>query len=496
MYIWSIATQTQLLLRIENHNAFKIDKSDAIIESNIIYKKDDFQLFNITVSNLLPNTQYILTIDDKKYRYKTLGSNRENFKFMAGSCSKYKSEALYERPSDIAFFIHDGDLMYSDITENNVDTYGNAFRDKFSVESENGPNSKSIFEDTLIFYMYDDHDFANNNSNDQSPSHTAGTVSNKIFSPRLVMNAPILNNTFNEPAISNKLIDMNSIFIPSYQAFTHNHIRFVILDLRAEQDGKIILGDWQKAQVEMEMASSGNFDVLMIFSSVPFNGMETSSSEPDKWFHYPIERKWFSNLISKFNVKNMVMVAGDAHMLAYDDGTNTDFGGGGFPLFQCAPLSNYGSCKGGPYSMGIFTYKYYLNHLYCLFDFEFTDGKTCLHWKGMQAKQSTPVFETTLCRTSEDSWIKSGNQNAVSYSCSIALFPGWVIALIVVGSVLLASCCGFLCFRIYKRRKFSALSTINAEPQSIELKSNEPDKDNLTSTRVSLLQRKVSSRNT
>lgn len=47
------------------------------------------------------------------------------------------------------------------------------------------------------------------------------------------------------------------------------------------------------------------------------------------------------------------MVSGDAHMLAYDDGTNTDYseaGDAGFPLLHAASLDRIGSIKGGPYS--------------------------------------------------------------------------------------------------------------------------------------------------
>jgi hypothetical protein len=53
----------------------------------------------------------------------------------------------------------------------------------------------------------------------------------------------------------------------------------------------------------------------------------------------------------------LVVVAGDAHMIALDDGTHTDYstsGAGGFPLLQAAALDRPGSVKGGPYSGGIF----------------------------------------------------------------------------------------------------------------------------------------------
>ena len=51
------------------------------------------------------------------------------------------------------------------------------------------------------------------------------------------------------------------------------------------------------------------------------------------------------------------MVSGDAHMVAIDDGTNSDYasgGGAGFPVLHAAALDRPGSVKGGPYSDGAF----------------------------------------------------------------------------------------------------------------------------------------------
>jgi hypothetical protein len=50
-----------------------------------------------------------------------------------------------------------------------------------------------------------------------------------------------------------------------------------------------------------------------------------------------------------------MMLSGDAHMLAIDDGSNNTFasnGGPGFPVFHAAALDRHGSVKGGPYSEG------------------------------------------------------------------------------------------------------------------------------------------------
>jgi hypothetical protein len=51
------------------------------------------------------------------------------------------------------------------------------------------------------------------------------------------------------------------------------------------------------------------------------------------------------------------MISGDAHMVALDDGTNTNYStksGKGFPLLHAAALDRPGSSRGGPYSHGEF----------------------------------------------------------------------------------------------------------------------------------------------
>ena len=58
-------------------------------------------------------------------------------------------------------------------------------------------------------------------------------------------------------------------------------------------------------------------------------------------------------MIAELEVDNLFMVSGDAHMLAWDDGTHTDYseaGTGAFPLLHAAALDRKASIKGGPYS--------------------------------------------------------------------------------------------------------------------------------------------------
>ena len=75
----------------------------------------------------------------------------------------------------------------------------------------------------------------------------------------------------------------------------------------------------------------------------------------DDWGWYADERRRISDVIAANEIDNLLMVSGDAHMVAIDDGTNTDYstvGDAGFPLIHAAALDRRGSTKGGPYSHG------------------------------------------------------------------------------------------------------------------------------------------------
>lgn len=84
------------------------------------------------------------------------------------------------------------------------------------------------------------------------------------------------------------------------------------------------------------------------------------------------ERKRLSEFIEtldfnkQFGDRFLVMIAGDMHMLAYDQGMPDTNQWGSFPIFQCAPLDKKSSCKSGlqwsiPPS--------FHNSQYCVFEF-------------------------------------------------------------------------------------------------------------------------------
>jgi alkaline phosphatase D len=88
-------------------------------------------------------------------------------------------------------------------------------------------------------------------------------------------------------------------------------------------------------------------------SSVPWNG---APSKDDRWQGYPAHRAEIADFIKAHGLTGRVVIlSGDAHLTAIDDGSNSDFAtGGGAPIrvFQAGPIANRGSYKGGPYSHG------------------------------------------------------------------------------------------------------------------------------------------------
>merc|ERR1712130_662741 len=157
-------------------------------------------------------------------------------------------------------------------------------------------------------------------------------------------------------------------------------VRFVRPDLHSENViGLQIMGDAQRNWLLGEIGNASSHALVILMLGFPWIGDEKMGSEA--WLGHVDERRLISNAISKTYTQgltgvsapaaggyaNIIGIAGDAHMLGFDDGTNTDYstdGNAGFPLVHAAPLHNFGSSKGGPFSHGCFGYLGKMNHQY------------------------------------------------------------------------------------------------------------------------------------
>jgi hypothetical protein len=140
------------------------------------------------------------------------------------------------------------------------------------------------------------------------------------------------------------------------QAFTVGDVRFVMTDTSSERTGRSMLGERQRAWLLDELGRASREHALVVWVNPdPWIGAADTTS--DTWSGFSRERREIANFISEHHIRNLVMVSGDAHMVAIDDGTHSDYsknGRAGFPVLQAAALDRPGNIKGGPYSEGAF----------------------------------------------------------------------------------------------------------------------------------------------
>jgi hypothetical protein len=134
-------------------------------------------------------------------------------------------------------------------------------------------------------------------------------------------------------------------------------VRLLLLDTRsARVPGTTLLGGDQLAWLLDELVrSSATHDLVVVVSPTPWIGAADASS--DSWAGFADERRGIADFVADHHLDNIVIAGGDAHMVAIDDGSNSDYstsGGAAIPVLQAAALDRPGSVKGGPYSEGTF----------------------------------------------------------------------------------------------------------------------------------------------
>lgn len=293
------------------------------------------------MTELVPGTDYFYAVEVdgeldrmRSGEFTTPPDSPFSFTIALGSCARVGSNgSVYDtiRELDPLMFLALGDMHYGNIETNDL----GAFYDVLDT-TLTSPAQLSLYLSTPIAYLWDDHDFGGNNSNASSASAPAAQRSYREYVPHYDLQD-------GEGAI--------------YQAFTIGRVRFLVTDTRSAREGDTMLGarqiDWLKA----EMLAARDTHALTVWaSSVPWIAGE--SGVADHWGRYPEERADIADFIAQHDLADsMVMVAGDAHMLAIDDGTNSDYStsrNASFPVLHAAALDRPGTVKGGPYSEGTF----------------------------------------------------------------------------------------------------------------------------------------------
>lgn len=230
---------------------------------------------------------------------------------------------------DPLLFIITGDLHYDDIAVDDPARFIAAYERNLGATAFG-----RLFRALPVAYVWDDHDYGGNDSGLGSAARPAVHAQYRRFVPHWPLALPGAD-------------------APIAQSTVLGRVRLVITDLRSERTDDTLLGAAQKAWFLGQVAEAARARQFLLWvSSVPWNGKPQGGK--DRWQSYTAERTEIADAAKAVGVK-MAIIAGDAHMVAIDDGTNSDFATGGgmpIPVFQAAALGRTGSYKGGPYSHG------------------------------------------------------------------------------------------------------------------------------------------------
>jgi len=258
-----------------------------------------------------------------------------SFAFGFASCRHHSTTTPSPDPTALAdavargidLFLEDGDFFYPDINSNNPSSFRASYDELFTRS-----NIAALLRSVPTGYVWDDHDFGGNNSNSTSAARPAAQ---SVYRER-VPSPPL-------PSATGGI----------YHTFRVGRVRFVMLDSRSfrslvgdvDDSAKTMLGAEQKTWLEGILAASDS-PLTVIVSPVPWIGV--SGDGKDHWGHYQTERTQVGGYITAAATR-CIIIAGDAHMLAYDTGVNSV---AGVPVYHAAALNGTTTIKGGPYSGG------------------------------------------------------------------------------------------------------------------------------------------------
>jgi phosphodiesterase/alkaline phosphatase D-like protein len=305
------------------------------------------------VGGLTPDRPYAYAVstassrDPRPASFRTFPEGPASFTFAFGSCASTGSRSvLFDtvRRKVPLFLLHMGDFHYRNIRRNEPERFHAAFDAVLA-----SPAQAALYRSTSIVYVWDDHDYGPDDSDRTSPARAAA-------------------QTVYRAAVPHFPLELGSAEIGRIsQAFTVGRVRVIVTDTRSERapkfdpdtDDKTMLGADQLAWLEGELAAAAKAHPLVIWvSTVPWI-TKVDARLGHGWEPYHRERTRLADTIKRLGlVSRLIMVSGDAHMAAIDDGTNSNYasdarpGERGFVVVHAAPFDRWPRRKGGPYSHG------------------------------------------------------------------------------------------------------------------------------------------------
>ena len=285
------------------------------------------------------------TIDTRRRgRVHTFRDGPHDFKLVFGSCaSTGSSSTVFDtiRKQEPSVFMHIGDFHYENISRDDPNEFRVAFGEVLSSASQS-----ELYRHVPIMYVWDDHDFGPNDSDRTNPARRAAHRVYRETVPHY---------------------DLAGDEAPLYQAFDIGRARVIVLDVRSERDPRrtlrpSMLGAKQKQWLLDQLSNAAKrYPLVFLVQGVPW--IAQTGKTADGWAPYCEERREIAKHIDSLDLtQRLIMLSGDAHMLALDDGRHSNFAtdgctystiAKGFPVFQAASFDRRGTIKGGPYAPGL-----------------------------------------------------------------------------------------------------------------------------------------------
>lgn len=320
-------------------------------------------------TSILPNTRYyvravkpfgqgLISNNNVVGTFKTIPTTTaQSFKFGFGSCSRScppdcdidnvfntaSNALLYDNirtkaeNNELDFFVHLGDMHYRDITINDEKFFQEAYDTVFKT-----PRQRDCWSKLPMYYMWDDHDYGPNDTDKNNPARNAAIAAyrRRVPSPTLAR-----SGATDAP----------------YYSFVRGRVRFIFTDIRSEREPK---GTYPSTNASMQVFSSDQktwFQNEMLAAKAANQIIVWANTKPwissiqngkDDWGGYHYARMEIVNFINANELADrIVIVSGDMHALAYDNGTSAN-NYGDLKVCHAGPLDQRISYKGGPYTIG------------------------------------------------------------------------------------------------------------------------------------------------
>jgi len=293
------------------------------------------RMVSLSINNLQPDTQYYYAIEADGLldvtigKLHTPGTGAYSFTFALSCCARTDSNHpvfTTIRQHNPLFFLHMGDMHYRDISVNDRDVFRSGYDGVLTAA-----NPAALFRDVPLAYMWDDHDYGPNDSDATAPGRLAARLTYQEYVPHYSLAA-------------------GSGDVPIYQAFTIGRVRFILTDTRSERDtgllspddpDKTMMGAAQKAWFKQELLAANAIYPLIVWVSTSPWLADPPGSGFDSWAGFQAERRELADFFATNDIRSLLMVGGDVHMLAIDNGTNNTYNTGhkaSFPIFQASSL--------------------------------------------------------------------------------------------------------------------------------------------------------------